>query len=317
MKIKNKNTNFIDPRVDEYITLLLNFADKYKINNQAKKILNNVIYLLLNKDFQYAIRSIRLTLFMPIDGFKNQKEFNLWQDKFEEIIKKYHEGEKILEDTSTLLKIIEKDIGSSLLDRKPELKKSATICETVIFQSCYMFGGYFGLKDTKNRGYWMAVVIEILIFNSPRTLISHLHKWSKVFGADSIVWKRKGDTFEMTITLYPDTKFKDIERLIESSKKRTLELLNKIRKSAKKNESKTDDIKRDYFIYKTYLNQQTYRRRGEKIYSNISKSDAVKKIAETMLDKKEQSAKHLETDSIRKIVNRMKKRIKEAYVEEK
>jgi len=120
-----------------------------------------------------------------------------------------------------------------------------------------------------------------------------------------MTFEPRENTVKMSFILYPDTTIKDIKQLIENKRSIISEKISKIKGNVRKNESKTDDIKRDYLIYKTYINHKISRKRGDEVYFNTSKPDAVKKVTRI--------AKYLEPESIRKIVNRMNKRIKETF----
>ncbi|OGK65023.1 hypothetical protein A2209_00440 [Candidatus Roizmanbacteria bacterium RIFOXYA1_FULL_41_12] len=304
----NKEVGVVDPRVDKYINELLEKAGEYDLSSQSKKILNYVVYLLLNKDFQHIMRSYRLALRMPIDGFKDDGEIKLWEIKFKEMVDKYHTGESIDPGTKFLIDEIEKFLRHPLIDKPRKDGFVVTdICINAVDTAGNFIFQFLNFRNTKNFVYWLKIIDELLHFNSPEGIVSHLYNWSKVFGTQSIHFEQENNKVKMTVFLYPDTTIKDVEQLIESKRTRISEEINKINSNVRKNESKTSDIKRDYFIYQTYMNHKTNRKRGDKIYSNITKADAVKdksmRTKETV---------YIEADSIRKIVDRMNKRIKNA-----
>ncbi len=310
MKIKHEKIS-VDPRVDVYINTLFEEAGHYNLNNQSKSILNYVVYLLLNNDFQYIICSYRLALGMPIDGFKDDSEIKLWEIKFKEIVNKYHAGESIDPVTKFLIDEIEKFIRHPLIDR-PGRKKGdivIDICDDAVRTAGNFIYQFLNFGNTKNFVYWLKIVDELLYLNSPERIINHLYNWSRVFGAESIRFERKNNKIKMIVMLYPDTTIKDVEQLIENKRKAISEQINNIKSNTRKNESKTSDIKRDYFIYKTYMSQKITRKRGYERYYNITKADAVKNESEGTKE-----AVYIEVDSIRKIVNRMNKRIKNTII---
>ncbi len=316
MKIKNENVGSIDPHVDEYINKLLDAAGGYELNSQSKKILNYVIYLLLNKKFQYVLQSFRLALYMPIDGLKNEEEQNLWKVKFREVVNKYHNGQEIDKGAKHLIEILELESKRPLTDiRFKNSNITRDVCDDAIVQTYNYIFRYLELTNTRNAVYWIGIIHELLLFNSPDKLVSYLSNRWKIFTSQRLTFEPRSHAVKMSFYLFPDTTIKDIEQLIESKRKTISEEINKIKGEARKNEFKTGDIKRDYLIYRTYINHKTTRQRGDQIYSNISKPDAVKKeIVTDSLDNKEARAtKYLELESIRKIVDRMNKRIKNTF----
>lgn len=304
MKIKNEDVGLIDPRIDEYINKLLDTADGYELSSQSNKILNYVIYLLLNRKFQHVLQSFRLSLCMPADGLKNEKEQGLWKEKFRETLNTYHNGEEINKGVKQLIKTIE--AKRPLIDMNYKIKDVIfDVCDDAVVRTTNYIFRYLKLTNTRNAVYWVGIIQELLLFNSPAKLISYLSKQWRAFESQSMTFEPRDNTVKISFVLYPDTTIKDIKRLIESKSSVISEKISRIKGNIRKNESKTDDIKRDYFIYRTYINHKINRKRGDEVYSNISKPDAVKKEART--------AKYLEPESIRKIVNRMNKRIKGTF----
>lgn len=303
MKIKNENIGLIDPRIDEYIKKLLDTANEYELSGQSRKILNYVVYLLLNKKFQHILQSFRLSLCMPADGLKNEEEQDLWKEKFRETLNKYHKGEEIDKGVKQLIRIIEDK--RPLVDMKYKLKDIVfdVSDEAVIRTTNYLFR-YLQLTNTRNAVYWVGIIQELLLFNFPTKLVSYLSKQWRAFESQSLTFEPRDHSVKMSFILYPDTTIKDIKQLVENKRSVISEKINRIKGKVRKNESKTDDIKRDYSIYRTYIGHKINRKRGDKVYFNTSKPDAVKIEAQT--------AKYLEPESIRKIVNRMNKRITDA-----
>lgn len=311
MKIKNENIGSIDPRVDEYINKLLNSADGYSLEGQSRKILNYVVYLLLNRKFQHILQSFRLSLSMPADGLKNEEEQNLWKEKFKETLSKHHKGEEIDRGAKQLIRTLESK--RPLVDINYKIRDTVLdVCDDAVVRTTNYLFRYLKLTNTRNAVYWVGIIQELLLFNNPSRLISYLSKRWRAFASQSLTFEPRDHTVKMSFMLYPDTTIKDIKQLIESKGSEISEQIGKIKGEARKNESKTDDIKRDYFIYRTYISHKINRKRDYKIYSNISKPEAVKEMAKNTSNQKEQSAQHLETESIRQIVDRMNKRIADA-----
>ncbi len=307
MKIKDKNISIISPIIDEYINKLLDTADKYNLNGQAKKILNYVIYLILNENFQYMLRSCRIALYMPIDGFKNEEEQILWEVKFRKVVNKYHNSETIDKGTKFLIDEIERKKKRPLVNKEP--KEGAVIidiCSDSIFVVSDFIYQFLKFRNTKNMVYWIIIIKRLLLFNTPKEVVNHINNWSTVFGAESLNFEQKNNRINMSITLYPDTTIKDIKRLIEKKRNIISDEIKKIKGAVRKNESKTDDIKRDYLIYRTYINHKSTQKRGDDIYFNVKKEEEVKNMAGKSIN----GVEYLELESIRKIVSRMNKRIK-------
>lgn len=310
MKIKDKNVGVINPSIDEYINKLLGTADEYNLNGQAKKILNYVIYLILNENFQYMLRSCRIALYMPIDGFKNEEEQALWEVKFRKVVNKYHNGETIDKGTQFLIDEIEREKKRPLVDKEP--KEGAVIinmCSDSISVVSDFIYKFLNFRNTKNIVYWMIIIKRLLLFNTPKEVVNHINNWSTVFGVESLNFEQKNNRINMSITLYPDTTIKDIKRLIEKKRNLISNEIKKIKGAVRKNESKTDDIKRDYLIYRTYINHKSTQKRGDNIHFNIKKEEAVKNMAEEITN----GVEYLELESIRKIVSRINKRIKNTF----
>lgn len=315
MKTKNEDVGVVDPRVDEYINRLLDSADGYNLNSQSKKILNYTVYLLLNRKFQHVLQSFRLALCMPADGLRNEEEFNLWKVKFRETLNEYYNGEKIDRGVKDLIERLEVQNRRPLADlRNKDGSLYTDICDDAIVGTYNYLYRYLNLTNTRNVVYWIGVIGELLLFNHPAKLLSYLSDKRGSYESQSLHFEPGINTIKMTISLYPDTTIKDIEQLIESRRNTISEEINKIKGNVRKNESKTDDIRRDYFIYRTYINHKINRKRDDNIYSNVTKADAVKnKAEENTAIGEAKEAKYLETNSIRKIVDRMNKRIKNTF----
>lgn len=313
MKIKNGTAGQIDPRIDEYINSLLEEAKEYELSGRSKNILNYTIYLILNANFQYILRTMRLGLSMPIDGFENDNEIGLWKAKFREIVKRYHAKEIVEPETKIMIGEIEKKMGGALVYSEKKVHGILIIdmYDDAISIAAQFILEFLKFKNTKNVVYWLNILKKLLIFDSPAKVLIYLQNIGKTAGEQDVFIELQNNRIVITIVMYPDTTFKDLEQLIEVKRSKISKRLKEIRNSSRKNQSKTDDINRDYFIYRTYLDHKSTRMRGEDYYFNVTKADAVKKIAEKSVEKKEtQKAKYLELGSIRKIVSRMNKRIK-------
>ncbi|MBI4100696.1 hypothetical protein HY439_03085 [Candidatus Microgenomates bacterium] len=310
--------NVITPRIDEYINTLLEKASEYELNNHSKNILNYVIYILLNKDFQYLLRGSRLSIYIPIDGFKSEPEFQEWQQKIHEVVTEYRSGKIIDPKIAIMIKKTEESILKKLARSNAKRKIShisrQSVCQELVNTPIHIMMSFLKLRDTRNMASWIIILRQLLILLYPERILKTLENWNAVFDEQSInIRMKSGKRVTLSITLYPGTTFKDLEELIERNRKNITIGLTEIKSSTRDNESKTDDIKRDYFIYRSYINHKTSRQRGDKIYSNVKKEEAVKDKAEKSIDRKEaKRIKYLELESIRKIVNRMNKRIKNA-----
>lgn len=314
MKInEDRDTSSIDPKVDKYINNLFVEVKKQNLDNRSANIFNYVIYLLLNNDFQYILRSFRLCLGIPIDGFQNDKEVTLWKAEFREIVDKFHQNLPISAGTKFLLTQVEKTLKRQLLDnnQKELLHVVFDISSDAINTACGYILRFLGLRNTKNVVYWLVILKELFLLNSPEKVTYHLKRWSTVFGSQSIRIRHEGEKGTiLAITLYPDTTIKDIERVIDKKRKMISEEIKKLKTYVRDNESKADDIERDYFIYKTYTSHRSTRKRNEHISENIRKEDMVANTAEeTLTRSKQKTVINMEWESMRKVVSRMNKRI--------
>jgi hypothetical protein len=315
MKTKDEDVGVVDPRVDEYINRLLDSANGYNLNSQSKKILNYAVYLLLNRKFQHVLQSFRLALCMPADGLRNEEEFNLWKIKFRETLNEYHNGGKIDRGVKDLIERLEIENRRPLADlRNKDGSLYTDICDDAIVGTYNYLYRYLNLTNTRNVVYWIGVIRELLLFNHPAKLLSYLSEKRRSYESQSLHFEPVINITKMIIFLYPDTTIKDIEQLIESRRNTISEEINKIKGEARKNESKTDNIKRDYFIYRTYMSRKIIRKRDDDTHFNETKADVVKnKAEESTATKGANEAKYLEVNSIRKIVDRMNKRIKNTF----
>jgi len=138
MKIKNEDVGLIDPQIDEYINKLLDTAGGYELSSQSNKILNYVIYLLLNRKFQHVLQSFRLSLCIPFDGLKNEKEQDLWKEKFRETLTKYHNGEEIDKGVKQLIKTIE--AKRPLIDMNYKIKDVVfDVCDDAVMRTTIIY----------------------------------------------------------------------------------------------------------------------------------------------------------------------------------
>ncbi len=315
MNMKMRNDNIINTRVDKYITTLLNKAKEYDLSSNSRKILNFVVYLLLNTNFQYILRSFRLGLGMPIDGFETEEEITIWKIKFKEMVDKYHSKKTIEPGMKSLICQIEKKMGGVLVYSEKSVNGVLAVDmhdDTITMVAQFMLE-FLKFKNTKNVIYWLEIIKRLLLFDSPEKVLIYLQSLGKTAGEQDVFIELRNNRTIITMVMYPDTTFKDLRQLVEDKRDKISKQLKEIRNSSIKNQAKTSDIKRDYFIYKTYIDHRINRGRDENYYFNVSKAEAVRKEAEKTTDKSTSAAKYLEPDSIRKIVNRMKQRIKNVF----
>lgn len=311
--MKMKEDNVVDSHVDKYITTLLDKTKDYSLSNRSKEILNYVVYLLLNANFQYILRTMRLGLGMSVDGFKNDDEIKLWRIKFKELVDKYHSKETIEPEIKIMIGEIEKKMGGDLVysDKRTKGILAVDMYDDAISIAAQFMLEFLKFKNTKNVVYWLEILKRLLILDSPEKVLIYLQELGKTTGEQDVFIELRNNRIAITMVMYPDTTFKDLEQLIEDKRSKISKQLKEIRNFSKKNKAKTDDIKRDYFIYRVYINHKSTRKRGDDIHFNVKKEEAVKNKAENSMERKEaKGIKYLELESIRKIVSRMNKRIK-------
>lgn len=93
--VEDKSQKAVDPYFDWFISSLTTNINNYNLSQYAKANIVSFVYLLLNTQFQSAVKEIRNNLDIPENGFVDLDAYHKWRNGFSQSINDYQKARKI------------------------------------------------------------------------------------------------------------------------------------------------------------------------------------------------------------------------------
>lgn len=300
---KKPNKNVMDPYFNNFVSSLTTSINGNDLDQNTKSNLVSFIYLLLNKRFQQMIKEIRVSMDIPKNGFESMQSYYEWRNVFFRLVNDYQRAKKIPLKQNKVITFIEKEV----------LKASGgRMSISGIFQypeHSFVLALTKRLRiSSRNSELWHIFLYHLIFTFSPKELIKDLHNRH-----DRLITIHNHD---LSIQLSAESTINSLRKIIDDNRKSILEAIKEIKKKSANTKAETFDIKRDYFIYTTYISHKSSRKHGENIYQNTRKELEVSEKAEEMLSNKQfEKIDNLDWASMRKIVSRMNERIDGSFID--
>lgn len=310
--VNNKSEKGIDPYFDWFISSLVSNLKNYQPSNFVKSNVSLFVYLLLNQQFQSTIRKIRDAFDIPINGFTSEIEYNQWRNGFFQAVNDYEKAKKIPLKVNKVITYIEKQIirlskgrwNINQLLRNPEDEFSIIVVKRL------------NIGQESNFKLWSSFIYHLIFTFNPRLLLESMNK---IDIENSIIKIVKDDFYNTTSIMVPlnlDTTINSIQTMIEKDKTNILKTIEEMKTTSPKTTSQAQEIERDYMLYKNYTSFKTTKTRGDFYQYNLRKEDnAFEKSEKYFSFKTDEKRDDYNVEAIRKIVNRMKNRIRDSFID--
>lgn len=307
--INNKSSKIIDPYFDWFISSLNANINSYNLSQYTKANIVSFVYLLLNIQFQSQVRKIRNHLDIPTSGFENEEKFYKWRNVLYQAVIDYQNKKKIPLKQNRLITFIEKQAIKLTAGKM----SSSTIINNLEDVFILIFMSLLKIGKDRNGELWSSFLYHLIFSFNPKTLIYASLKFDR---KNEISFINDGFGSSLIIPLTLNSTINSITTIIDKNKAKILGKVREMKTESPKTSIETLDIKRDYFIYCYYTSHKSTRKRGENIYNNMRKELAVEDKAEELLNEEEYEAiEKLDWKSMRKIVSRVNKHIRQSYID--
>ncbi|MFA6501325.1 MAG: hypothetical protein WCT85_00900 [Parachlamydiales bacterium] len=278
----------------------------------TKSNLISFIYLLLNINFQSAIKKMREYLDIPTNGFSDTESYYRWRNTFFQAVGDYQKAKKISLKQNRVITFTEKQIVK-LLKGKVSL---STVFQNPEDALVIVVLKLLRIGKDRNIKLWGRFFYHLIFTFNPKELFSGLHDLDVRNDKISISKDYFSGSVSLVIPLALESTINSIQTMIKKNKSIILQTIKELRVESSKTNIEALNIKRDYFIYNTYTSHKSQNKRFEDIYDNVRKEIAVTDRAEVLLKKAEfETIESLGWESMRKIVSRMNKRIKQSFTD--
>jgi len=311
--VNEKSTKVVDPYFDWFISSLLANIDNYNCSQYIKTNIVSFVYLLLNPQFQSAVRKIRENLDIPENGFTDINLYNKWKNNFFQAVNDYQKAKKIPLKQNKIITFIEK--------QSMKLFKGKVSMSTIFQNPEYMFVvvimKLLRIGNDRNLKLWSSFFYHIIFTFDPKELLDNLYKFDIQDNEFSISEDYFSGIVSLNIQLSLDSTINSIQTIIKKNKDKIQQIIKEMKAKSPKTDLQALEIKRDYALYKNYISfKGTKNKSADNYEGNIRKQDhAFEQTKHLYKFRTEEKMYDYEVDNIVKIINRMKKRIKESFID--
>jgi len=308
--VNDKSQKAVDPYFDWFISSIVANIDNFNFSQYTKANIVAFVYLLLNTQFQSQVKKIRNFLDIPVNGFENEEMFNKWRNSLYQAMIDYKNKRKIPLKQNLILTFIEKQAIKMSAGRMT----MTTILNNLEDVFILIFMRLLKIGKDRNEELWGSLFYHLIITFNPKALLYGSQKFDRENDI-SLSTDDFGST-NLIVPLSLNSTINSIITIIEKNKDRIMRKIGQMKKESPITSFEAFGIKRDYFIYNTYIAHKSPRKRMEETYENVRKELAVADKAEELLGEEEYEAiDNLDWKSMRKIVSRMKNRIKQSFID--
>lgn len=310
--VNDKSQKVVDPYFDWFISSLVTNLNSYNLSQSTKSNLISFVYLLLNTQFQTAVRKIRNSLDIPENGFTDLDTYYKWRNDFLQAVNNYQKAKKIPLKQNKVITFIEKQtikvfkgkVPISTIFQKPEDMLAIVIIKLL------------KIGKDRNLTLWSSFLYHLIFTFNPKELFDNLHRFDIQDNEFSISEDYFSGSVNLTIPLNLNSTINSIQTTIEKNKTKILQTIEEMKVKSPKTALRAREIERDYALYKSYIPFKATKYRGDSYQSNYRKEDhAFEKSEKYYHFETQEKMDNYNVESIRKVVDRMKDRIRESFID--
>lgn len=308
----NKPNTAVDPCFDWFISSLVANLKNYQISDFIKGNITIFVYLLLNPKFQIIIRKIRDAFDIPINGFTSENDFYQWRNNFYQAINDYKNAKKIPLKLNKIITYTEKQIirlSKGTWNIKVFLDNPEDIFSIIVVKRLNIGQDY-------NFHLWGAFIYHLIFTFNPQQLLQNSVQVDSERNKLKISQDGFFNTTTITIPLNLDSTVNSLKTIIENNKNLIQDKVKQLKEKSSITSIESLEIERDYLLFKSYVPFKGTKRSNKGYGGNIRKQDfAFEQTKHLFKFKTEEEMYDYEEDNIVKIINKMRKRIKQSFTD--